>query len=355
MMWSTIYTKKFFLNVGIGLLLFIGAAFGVLQLRSVSSDTTSNKEFRIENSSAASDPIREKYSGKLVAANIPHGDGKAIAPEGPLSEDFRRRLGKLGSEQRRTVFLESSITSRFSKEDLPYIYGALKMNEYATQWGDLVFAVCVLEEDGKALSVVREFVSTPWNRQDSEFESQDARRIIRRVAMSVAKVAILEPSISGPFLEESFEQKGAENLIERWRDNVQPLGDDLFETMVNDVVYGAAYGLLHSRDPGLFKIVEDEYHRIKALSGLDRLRNDNGRLEICIDMLKQRDLYNDMGWDAGISYLYGLSDEALVEWKLSASDTYSREIDASEKIVKKSVSFIHLVRESNRPEFCTLS
>lgn len=95
------------------------------------------------------------------------------------------------------------------------------------------------------------------------------------------------------------------------------------ETLVDSVRYGAATAMLHSRSPELFKVVEDTFYNLAPLHPSQR-PDDGYTMEICKLHLGERDLYNEMGWEKGVHYLYELDDESAIKVGMRLMSKYTK-------------------------------
>lgn len=220
------------------------------------------------------------------------------------------------------VFLESYVRERLSERDLPFLHQALSDDKFAGQWSDVVFALCVLEEDRKALEVVQEFVSTPRAWQTSGYKG-DAYYVIRTIMLSVRNLGWVDPALSGPLLQEIFTRPGAEKFLDDWRNVPLPDGMNFEDTLLDSVRYGAATAMLHSRSPELFKVVEDTFYKLAPLQPSQRSGNGY-TMEICKMHLGMRDLYNEMGWEEGVRYLSSVDDHDLLNVTARMKSKYNK-------------------------------
>lgn len=247
--------------------------------------------------------MEELESNTLLQSNA-HAAGATID-----TREYPDRIMKYIRPSGGSIFLESYVLDRLSEDDLPHLSRALRDEAYAGQWGDVIFAICVLEEDARALATVQEFVSTPWDWRKSKYGGQSAERVIRAILSSIRYLAMTEPSLSGPFLEDAFTREGAERLLQEWKNAALPPGMPFDRALVDVIRYNAATGLLHTRSPELFRVVEDKFYELASLPPSERSDNSY-TLEICRLHLGERDLYQEMGWEKGVTYIYSLDADA---------------------------------------------
>lgn len=253
-------------------------------------------------------------------------DGVSAASEASLRAPAHEsapptRIERFLEPRAKIVFLESYVRERLSEEDLPGLYAALKNENYARQWNTVILAICILEEDRKALEFVRSFAATPWDWQASGREGQDARLVIRGIVNTVVNLALLDPAISGPFLEEIFTRDGAERFLEKWDAYIYPEGATL-ELLVNDLMFSAASGLIHTRVPEYNRLVEDKARELHAISKEDRTDEEATLLFNCCQLLGWRMIYEEMGWDDGIKYINTLDYERAIDLSMQSVGRY---------------------------------
>lgn len=239
-----------------------------------------------------------------------------------VNDYFRSRLGKLSTPATSCPFLKSSVTSVFTKADLPSLYAALRNDELAWQWKDILFAICVLDDGPKALKATQDLISTPWDWKSNSRRYQDPEHVIANLIIAISTVGVIDSSLSGPVLKDLFTQEGAESFLANWRETASAFGPEFFDHLTCDLMYGAGYGLLHSRTPELFKIVEDRYAEIKAIPVVERSKEERVVIETCTGLMHLRDFYDKRGWDEGIREYYSLSPSELLSWRLRVGNKY---------------------------------
>ena len=234
-------------------------------------------------------------------------------PRAPVQESTSpSRIDRFLDPRAKIVFLESYVRERLSEGDLPGLYSAVKEERYARAWNSAVLAICVLEEDGKALEFVKSFAATPWDWQSSGRVGQDARLVVRGIVNTVVNLALLDPVVSGPFLEEIFTRDGAERFLDNWDGYVYPEGATR-ELLVEDLMFSAASGLIHTRVPEYNKLVEDKARELHSIPKEDRTDAEAAQLFNCCQLLGWRTVYEEMGWEEGINHIYNLNSESALE------------------------------------------
>ncbi|MBX3179603.1 MAG: hypothetical protein KF886_19785 [Candidatus Hydrogenedentes bacterium] len=265
--------------------------------------------------------MEELESNTLLQSNA-HAAGATID-----TREYPDRIMKYLRPSGGSIFLESYVLDRLSEDDLPHLSRALRDEAYAAQWGDVIFAICVLEEDAKALDVVKEFVSKPWDWRTAKLPGREASQVVRGIAISLMNLAMLDPEVSGPFLKEMFSLEGAEYIFQIWREAQFPSSDSerVFKA---DLMYGAASGLLHSRSPELLKIVEDTFHELHALHPTERSEEQRTLLFTCKQILGENEFYQIVGWDKGIAHIYGLHPEEAANLEIVNMGRFMAKVSA---------------------------
>jgi hypothetical protein len=259
----------------------------------------------------------------ISAKNVLQSDERH-GSEGAQGLVFSDRLEEYLDPNNQIVLLESYVLSKLAKSELSHLYLALEDDKFAPSWSRILLAICVLEDDIEALSVLKRFVSTPWDWKSSTYEAQDASRIIRNRIKAVTCAALLEPQLSGPFLQTVFTHEGTVEFLSAWQSVEFPYEEMTFAgTLVSDFRYGAASGLLHTRSEELFGAVEGEFRRIAAIPKLSRTSEESELLVNCQLVFAERDLYREMGWEEGVAYLYILDGERKLDAILSRIGNYA--------------------------------
>ncbi len=253
----------------------------------------------------------------------PNGFQGKVSESAPTPA-FSKQLKEYLAPNNQMVLLESHVLSMLERSDLPQLYLALEDDKFAPSWSSILLAICVLEDDTKALSVLKHFVSTPWDWKASTYGPHESSRIIRNRIKSVTCVALLVPELSGPFLQSIFTHEGTVEFLSAWQSLEFPHEEMTFAgTLVSDFRYSAASGLLHTRSAELFTTVESEFRRIAALPKLSRTSEERELLVNCQLIFAERDLYLEMGWEEGVAYLYSLDGERKLDAILSRIGSYA--------------------------------
>ena len=247
----------------------------------------------------------------LVWAVEGTAQGDSEADRGEVSMTSADKVAAFLDPHKNKIFLPTYVTNRLSEAELPALYDALDNEVFARQWNRALFAICVLEEDEKVFETVKKFVSTPWDRSKSKISGHEATRVIRGITSSVVNLAMVEPTLSAPFLQEIFTREGAERFLEGWKGYAFP-ESDIKRIFVDDLMFGAAGGLLHLRDPAYFSVVEDKFYEIYAIPVMERSEAQGELFFTCRRLLASRLVYEEMGWDEGITYLHTLDSEAAI-------------------------------------------
>ena len=260
---------------------------------------------RLSTSEASVEEYVSEDSPEAKANRESVGDRDAV------STTSAEKVAAFLAPHKRKVFLPSYVHVQLSEADLPALYDALGDEAFARQWNRVLFAICVLEEDEKAFETVKQFVSTPWDRSKSKISGHEATLVIRGITSSVVNLAMVEPTLSAPFLQEIFTREGAEQFLEGWKGYAFP-ESDIKRIFVDDLMFGAASGLLHLRDPAYFSVVEDKFYEIYAIPVMERSEAQGELFFTCRRLLASRLVYEEMGWDEGITFLHTLDSEAAI-------------------------------------------
>jgi hypothetical protein len=262
-----------------------------------------------------------RSEGEASASDLPAA-APARGDAGPTSST---RIERFLDPQAKIVPLEAYVRERLSEDDLPGLYAALKDEKYARKWNNVMMAICVLEDDEKAFEVVKTFASTPWDWESGNIRGHEATLVIRGIITTIVNLAQLDPDISGPFLAETFTRDGAERFLKGWEGYTYP-EDDLRELLVEDLMFCAASGLIHTRVPAYNKLVEDKAHEIHAIPKEARSYEEAALFASCRQLLGWRMLYEEMGWDNAITYLHNLSTDSALDVATSYTGKYTRHL-----------------------------
>lgn len=220
------------------------------------------------------------------------------------------------------VFSESFIRQKLSVADLPALYAVLNDGKQARHWRQTLWAVCVLADNAEALNVVTRVLSSYWDWRAAGYSSQEAGMVYLELAGATASLSMVDPAFSAPFLTEIFSRSGARKFFDVWRKAELPDMTPFETSILNFATVGAGSGLLHSRSPELFAVVEDTFRRLDSVPVLERTDEERETFHICIQLMAERDIYQELGWERGLEYVSSLSSEGWLNVLLSRSRKY---------------------------------
>lgn len=306
-----------------GLALWPGDKYREAMSRASRSEWDPNGDIESSNATV---PILAQANGVENAEELPVYDSVEVTNNDARSS-VSRPVAEFLESPDEIVFLASYVRDNLSTKDLESLYGTLEDTTFAQRWRDVLFAICVLEEDAKALDVVKEFVSKPWDWRTAKLPGREASQVVRGIAISLMNLAMLDPEVSGPFLKEMFSLEGAEYIFQKWREAQFPSSDSerVFKA---DLMYGAASGLLHSRSPELLKIVEDTFYELHALHPTERSEEQRTLLFTCKQILGENEFYQIVGWDKGIAHIYGLHPEEAANLEIVNMGRFMAKVSA---------------------------
>jgi len=267
----------------------------------------------------------------LVWAVEGTAQGDSEADRGEVSITSTDKVAAFLAPHKNKIFLPSYVTNRLSEADLPALYDALDNEVFARQWNRVLFAICVLEEDEKAFETVKQFVSTPWDWRSGNRHGQDARLVVRGIVNSVANLAMLDSAVSGPFLADIFTRDGAERFLANWDGYDYPEGGR-WDLLVEDVMFSAASGLIHTRVPEYNALVENKAREIHAIPKTKRTDAQTSHLLNCCQLLGWRMLFDEMGWDEGIEYTNTLNSESAFSLSNRYTGKYIRYLNDTSEV-----------------------
>jgi len=237
-----------------------------------------------------------------------------------------QRIARYLSERDHIVLLDSYIESRLSDADLPELYRMLDDESHAMDWRNVLFAICVLEDGDRALAVAEGFITRYWDWQHGQFSEQEAQSVIRGIVLSITVLGVVDQSLSGPFLRKVFTQGGSKLLLDDWLNNPLPGKSPFEQTLLHDAVFAAGGGLLHTRSPELFAVVEERFQQLATVP-LDQLGDyESSVLGACISLMAERDVYLEMGWEEGVHYLFELPPESRLQVIMGRRSEYYRRV-----------------------------
>lgn len=223
-------------------------------------------------------------------------------------------VGELLRSDTTLPFTRSPIEQSLSKADLPRLYAELDDSRPSTNWSKVLQAICVLEDGSVAIEVVKRFVSTPWDWRKHNYTGFDAVPVVMYRMWCVRNLALVDPTISGPFLTPLLEKENAFDLLKNWQTLPFPMNSQSFEeVIVNKFREGVALALIHTRSPELFAVVEQAYQTLDAQPESRTRREDNSLLLDYMMVIGEHEIYREKGWEEGAAYLK----------RLDGSDTLS--------------------------------
>lgn len=223
-------------------------------------------------------------------------------------------VGELLRSDTTLPFTRSPIEQSLSKADLPRLYAELDDSRPSTNWSKALQAICVLEDGPVAIEVVKRFVSTPWDWRKHNYTEFDAGPVVMYRMWCVRNLALVDPTICGPFLTPLLDKENAFELLEDWQALPFPMNSQSFEELiVNKFRQGVALALIHTRAPELFTAVEQAYQTLDALPESRTRGEDNTLLLDYMVVIGEHEIYRERGWEEGAAYLEGLDQ----------SDTFS--------------------------------